>query len=66
MASPDYRWNCGYSLYSTLCGNYAWYVSSYTEQLFGTGNNQLKNVELRKLSEMAASSSFNNDGTRHI
>lgn len=47
--------------YSTLCGNYAWYVSSYTEQLFGTGNNQLKNVELRKLSEMAASSSFNNE-----
>lgn len=49
------------TVYSTLAGSYAWYVSSYTEQLFGTGNNQLKNVEVRKVSELAASSSFNNE-----
>lgn len=47
--------------FSVLCGNYAWYVSSYTEQLFGTGNNQLKNVEVRQMSEMTASSTFNNE-----
>lgn len=47
--------------YSVVNGNYAWYVSSYTEQLFGTGNNQLKNVELRLLSETAAASAFNNE-----
>lgn len=49
------------TVYSLLCGNYAWYVSSYTEQLFGTGNNQLKNVELRHASELAGSSVFNNE-----
>jgi hypothetical protein len=49
------------TVYNILCGNYAWYVSSYTEQLFGTGNNQLKNVEVRQLSEMSASSTFNNE-----
>ncbi len=49
------------TVYSVLCGNYAWYISSYTEQEFGTGNNQLKNVELRKVSEMAGSSVFNNE-----
>lgn len=49
------------TVYSVLCGNYAWYVSSYTEQLFGTGNNQLKNAELRQFGELAASSTFNND-----
>jgi len=49
------------TVYSTLCGNYAWYVSSYTEQLFGTGNNQMKNVEVRDFGEMAASSTFSNE-----
>lgn len=47
--------------YNILNGNYAWYVSSYTEQLFGTGNNQLRNVEIRKVAEMASSTSFNNE-----
>ena len=47
--------------YSTVNGSYAWYVSSYTEQLFGTGNNQLKNAELRNLNEIAASTTFNNE-----
>jgi hypothetical protein len=49
------------TVYSVLCGNYAWYVSSYTEQLFGTGNNQLKNVEVRQFGEMSSSSTFNNE-----
>jgi len=49
------------TVYSTLCGAYAWYVSSYTEQIFGTGNNQLKNAELRMASETAASTTFNNE-----
>lgn len=49
------------TVYSLLCGNYAWYVSSYTEQIFGTGNNQLKNVEERHVSEMAGYSVFNNE-----
>ena len=49
------------TVYSVLCGNYAWYVSSFTEQEFGTNNNQLKDVEARLLSEIAASSSFANE-----
>ena len=49
------------TVYSTLCGNYAWYVSSYTEQLFGTGNNQLRMVEKRNLSEVAGSAVFENE-----
>ena len=49
------------TVFNTLCGNYAWYISSYTEQEFGTGNNQLKNVEIRKVAEMAGSTVFNNE-----
>lgn len=49
------------TVYNTLCGSYAWYVSSFTEQEFGTGNNQLKNVEIRKVAEMAGSTVFNNE-----
>lgn len=47
--------------FTTLGGNYAWYVSSYTEQEFGTGNNQLMKAELRNASETAAPSTFNNE-----
>lgn len=47
--------------YSVVNGAYAWYVSSYTEQIFGTGNNQLKNAELRQIGETAAASTFNNE-----
>ena len=47
--------------YSTVNGAYAWYVSSYTEQLFGTGNNQMKNAELRNINETAAATTFNNE-----
>lgn len=46
--------------YSTWGGAYAWYVSSYTEQIFGTGNNQLMKAEIRQRSETAASSTFDN------
>jgi hypothetical protein len=53
------------SVFTTNGGSFAWYVSSYTEQLFGCGNNQLKNAELRNANETAASATFNNewDGT---
>jgi hypothetical protein len=47
--------------YSVINGSYAWYVSSYTEQEFGTGNNQLKNAEVRKVAELASSTTFNNE-----
>ena len=47
--------------HSTVSGNYAWYLSSFTEQEFGTGNNQLKNTEVRNVNEYSASSCFNNE-----
>jgi hypothetical protein len=47
--------------YSVVNGAYAWYVSSYTEQLFGTGNNQLLKVEMRQISEVAGATTFNNE-----
>ena len=47
--------------YSTVNGAYAWYVSSYTEQLFGTGNNQMMKAELRNPSETASAATFNNE-----
>ena len=47
--------------FSVVNGAYAWYVSSYTEQLFGTGNNQLLKTEQRLLSELASSATFNNE-----
>ena len=43
--------------FTTYGGPYAWYVSSYTEQSFGTGNNQLMKTELRQRTETAGSSS---------
>lgn len=47
--------------YSVVNGSYAWYVSSYTEQLFGTGNNQLLKLEQRQISEVAGATTFNNE-----
>ena len=47
--------------YNTISGNYAWYISSFTEQEFGTGNNQLMRTELRNVSEYMATSCFNNE-----
>lgn len=49
------------SVFTTNTGNLSWYVASYTEQLLGTGNNQLKNAELRNVNEIAASSTFDNE-----
>ena len=46
--------------FSTVSGDYAFYASSYTEQEFGTGNNQLAKAELRNAGETASSSTFNN------
>lgn len=46
--------------FSTVSGDYSYYSSVYCEQIFGTGNNQFKNAELRQLSEVAGSSTFNN------
>lgn len=47
--------------FNTISGNYAWYLSSFTEQEFGTGNNQLMRAEIRNTSEYSASSCFNNE-----
>ena len=49
------------SVFTTNTGNFAWYVASYTEQILGTGNNQLKNAELRSINEIAAASTFDNE-----
>lgn len=47
--------------YTTTSGAYAWYLSSYTEQEFGTGGNQLMKAELRNPVEVMASSTYNNE-----
>lgn len=47
--------------FTTWGGQYAWSVSSFTEQTFGTGNNQLMKTELRQRSETAASTTYNNE-----
>ncbi|MBR3101597.1 MAG: SusD/RagB family nutrient-binding outer membrane lipoprotein [Muribaculaceae bacterium] len=47
--------------FNTISGNYAWYISSFTEQEFGTGDNQLRRAELRDAGEIASSSCFNNE-----
>lgn len=46
--------------YATVSGDYAFYLSSLTEQEIGIGNNQLMRAELRNSSEWAASTTFNN------
>ena len=46
--------------FSTVSGDYAFYLSSLNEQEVGVGNNQLKNAELRNSNEWAASTTFNN------
>ncbi len=46
--------------FTTASGDYSYYASVYNEQIFGTGNNQFKNAELRQISEVAGSSTFNN------
>lgn len=46
--------------FSTVSGDYAFYLSSLNEQEIGVGNNQLMKAELRNSSEWAASTTFNN------
>ncbi len=46
--------------FSTVSGDYAFYLSSLNEQEIGIGNNQLMRAELRNSSEWAASTTFNN------
>lgn len=49
------------TVFSTVGGNMAWFASSYTEQMFGAGNNLLMYAELRDPSATAAASTFNNE-----
>lgn len=46
--------------FSTVSGDYSFYLSSLNEQEIGVGNNQLMKAELRNSSEWAASTTFNN------
>ena len=46
--------------FGSVSGDYAFYCASLTEQVMGTGNNQLMKAELRNSGELAASSTFNN------
>ena len=47
--------------FTTTSGAYAWYISSFTEQEFGSGNNQLMKAELRNANELASSTTYNNE-----
>lgn len=49
------------TVFSTLNGGYAWFAASYTEQLFGDGNNLLMYAELRDPSTTTAAATFNNE-----
>lgn len=46
--------------FSTVSGDYSFYLSSLNEQEIGMGNNQLMRAELRDAGEWAASTTFNN------
>ncbi len=46
--------------YNAVSGDMSFYVSSYTEQLVGVGANQLYNAEIRNVSSVASSGTFNN------
>ena len=46
--------------FSVVSGDYSYYTSVYNEQIFGTGNTQMKNAELREIAEVAGSATFNN------
>ncbi len=49
------------SVYTTNCGMFSWYASIFTEQTFGTANNQAKDAELRNTNEIAAASTYDNE-----
>lgn len=46
--------------FSTVSGDYAFYLSSLNEQEIGVGNNQLMFAELRNSNQWASSTTFNN------
>lgn len=46
--------------FSTVSGDYAFYLSSLNEQSVGIGNNQLMEAELRNSNQWANSTTFNN------
>lgn len=46
--------------FSTVSGDYSFYLSSLTEQEVGVGNNQLMKAELRNPLEWSSSTTFNN------
>lgn len=46
--------------FSTVSGDFAFYLSSLNEQSIGVGNNQLMRAELRNSNEWASSTTFNN------
>lgn len=46
--------------FSTVSGDYAFYLSSLNEQAIGVGNNQFMRAELRSSNEWASSTTFNN------
>jgi hypothetical protein len=46
--------------FSTVSGDYAFYLSSLNEQEIGVGNNQLMHAELRNSIEWMSSTTFNN------
>lgn len=46
--------------FTTSSGDYSFYTAVYNEQIFGCGNNQLKNAEMRQTGETTASTTFNN------
>lgn len=46
--------------FGSVSGDYAFYGASLTEQVMGSGNNQLMKAELRNSGELSASSTFNN------
>ena len=47
--------------FTTISGTYAWYASSYTEQIFGCGANQLMKAETRDRGEIMSSSTNSNE-----
>jgi len=46
--------------FSTVSGDYAFYLASLNEQSVGIGNNQLMEAELRNSNQWASSTTFNN------
>ena len=63
LISPDLQLPDGIMAtgFTTSSGSLAWYASSFTEQLVGVGGNQFMQTELRNVSQVANSSTFDNE-----